>query len=204
MPPGLVVTREMIRSHSRPSTTVRVTFPRPTAAKTRQPGSLLRDSVIVVDVDDKAGAVRVAADLRRAVVRLGRRLRMERQQGALSANKLSVLAHLYERGPSTPGQVAAAEHQHPQSLTRVFAELQLGGLVSRVASEDDLRASVLTLTPGGRRALRKDMAERDAWLADALGTLSYAEVEMLAIAARLIDRLVDHAVAVAPLAAQDP
>ena len=113
-----------------------------------------------MDVDDEAGAVGVAADLRRAVVRLGRRLRMERQQGALSANKLSVLAHLYERGPSTPGQVAAAEHQHPQSLTRVFAELQLGGLVSRVASEDDLRASVLTLTPGGRRALRKDMAEQ--------------------------------------------
>ncbi len=174
------------------------------AAKTRQAGSLLRDSVVVVNVDDEAGAVRVAAALRRAVVRLGRRLRMERQQAALSANKLSVLAHLYEHGPSTPGQVAAAEHQRPQSLTRVFAELQLGGLVSRTASADDLRASVLAITPGGRRALRKDMAERDAWLADALGTLSHAEVEMLGIAARLIDRLVDHAAAVTPLRLQDP
>ena len=157
-----------------------------------------------MDVDEGASAARVAADLRRAVVRLGRRLRMERQQGAFSANKLSVLAHLYEHGPSTPGQVAAAEHQHPQSLTRVFAELQLAGLMSHAASEDDLRASVLTLTPAGRRALRKDMAERDAWLADALGTLSRAEVEMLGIAASLIDRLVDCAVALAPMPAPGP
>ena len=194
----------MIPSHSRPSTTVRATFAHLTAVQTRQTGSLLRDSVIVVEVDEEADAVRVAADLRRAVVRLGRRLRMERQQRALSANKLSVLAHLDEHGPSTPGQITAAEHQHPQSLTCVFAELQLAGLVSRAASEDDLRASVLTLTPGGRRALHKDLAERDAWLADALGTLSRAEVEMLGIAARLIDRLVDCAVAVAPLPEQDP
>ena len=77
--------------------------------------------------------------------------------------------------------------------------------MSRTASADDLRASVLAITPGGRRALRKAvLAERDAWLADALGTLSHAEVEMLGIAARLIDRLADHAVAVAPLPVQHP
>jgi len=145
---------------------------------------------------------RVAPELRRAVVRLGRRLRMERQQGAVSTNKLSVLGHLYEHGPSTPGQLAAAEHQRPQSLTRIFAELQLAGLVSRAPSEEDLRASVLTLTPEGERALREDMAERDAWLAGAMGALSRAEVGLLAIAARLVDGLADHPVVVEALPAQ--
>ncbi|MFF7126650.1 hypothetical protein [Streptomyces sp. NPDC008240] len=48
---------------------------------------------------------------------------------------------------------------------------------------------MLTLTDPGRRALERDMAERDAWLAEALGALGETERGVLALAATVMDRL---------------
>lgn len=129
------------------------------------------------------------SDLRRGTLRLARRLRAERPAGALSANKVLVLAHLRHAGPSTPGQIAAAERQRPQSLTRTFTELERDGLVSRSRSAEDRRASVLELTAAGLQALAADMAERDAWLTGAIAELTEAEAGLLGIAGRLMNRL---------------
>lgn len=131
------------------------------------------------------------ATLRRAVTRLARRLRAERPSDSLSTAKLLVLGHLYTHGPSTPGQVAAAEHEQPQSLTRVFAELEREGLLTRTPSTRDRRVSIIAITPSGVEALERDMAERDAWLVSAIERLSQTEIELLQIAARIIDRLAD-------------
>lgn len=130
-----------------------------------------------------------AAQIRGGATRLARRLRVERPRGALSNNAISVLSHLYRDGPSSPGAIAAADHQRPQSLTRTFAELQDHGYVTRSASPVDGRESVLTLTGSGRAELLADMAARDAWLAQALETLSPAEAEILRVAATLMDQL---------------
>ncbi len=130
-----------------------------------------------------------AAVLRRAVVRLNRRLRQERGDGGLSPNQLAVLGHLHRRGSATPGEIAAEERQRPQSLTRVFAELEADGLIARETGTADRRQAVLTLTDPGRRALERDMAERDAWLAEALGALGETERGVLALAATVMDRL---------------
>ncbi|TQS46457.1 MarR family winged helix-turn-helix transcriptional regulator [Cryptosporangium phraense] len=127
--------------------------------------------------------------IRRGVTRLARRLRVERPPSALSGNKIAVLASLYRNGPTTPGAIAAAEHQQPQSLTRVFADLEADGLVLRVRSETDRRAWVLHLTVEGREALRADMAHRDAWLEAALDDLTDAELGLLEIAAQLMERI---------------
>ncbi|WP_261565964.1 MarR family winged helix-turn-helix transcriptional regulator [Frankia gtarii] len=135
-----------------------------------------------------------AAAVRRAVTQVGRRLRAERPAGALSGTKLSVLSHLYRLGPSTPGAIAAAERHQPQSLSRTFAELQAAGLISRRPQERDRRAAVLSITPAGREALVRDMADRDAWLAQAMDIFTEAEVEMLRIAAGLLERLADRPV----------
>lgn len=132
-----------------------------------------------------------AAHIRRGIMRLNRRLRQERGDGALTPNQLGVLGHLRRHGPATPGEVAAAERQRPQSLTRVFAELEADGLIAREPGTADRRQSVLTLTAEGRRALERDMAERDVWLAAALGTLSETEREVLRLAGALMDRLAD-------------
>jgi DNA-binding MarR family transcriptional regulator len=131
----------------------------------------------------------IAADVRRGTLRLARRLRAERPSGALSGNKISVLGFLYREGPATPGDVAAAEHQQPQSLTRVFAELELAGLITRARSERDGRQVQLSLTPAGRDVLVQDMVQRDRWLAAALAELTDAEAQLLQIAAALLDRV---------------
>ncbi|WP_306204386.1 MarR family winged helix-turn-helix transcriptional regulator [Actinoplanes sp. RD1] len=133
-----------------------------------------------------------AAQVRRAVTRLARRLR---PHGSLSATKISVLGHLYRHGPSTAGEVAAAEHHQPQSLTRVFTELVTEGLISRSRGDVDRRQSVLELTEAGAATLRGEVAERDEWLAAALGKLTGAEVQIVHVAAALLERLAEHDVA---------
>jgi DNA-binding MarR family transcriptional regulator len=143
----------------------------------------------------------VPGDIRRGVTRLAQRLRAQRPPDGLSSNKLGVLSHLYRHGPSTPGQISAAERQHPQSLTRVFAELEADGLVSRSRSDHDGRAWVLTLRPAGQDALSRDMAHRDEWLAGSLTSLTSAEIVLVHIAAGLLERLADLPASAGPAGA---
>ena len=132
-----------------------------------------------------------AARIRRGLVRLNRRLRQERGDGSLSPGRLEVLGHLYRNGSATPGEIATALRQRPQSLTRVFAELAAEGLLAREAGTADRRQSVLSLTDAGRLALERDMAERDAWLARALASLTPTERGVLELAAELMERVAD-------------
>jgi len=133
----------------------------------------------------------IAEQTRGAVARLARRLRAERPDDALSSNKIGVLSHLRRHGASSPGEIAAAERQQPQSLTRVFAELESAGLVRRSSNTVDRRVAVLELTRAGAEALRRDMAHRDSWLAEALEELPDLEIEVLGLAAVIMDRLAE-------------
>jgi DNA-binding MarR family transcriptional regulator len=130
-------------------------------------------------------------DLRRAVARLGRRLRAERSDTSVSTGKISVMSHLLRRGPLTPSELAAAEFVQPQSLSRPLAELEQAGLVSRTPDTTDRRQYLVAITEEGRRTISRDVAGRDAWLALALDSLTVAERGVLHIAARLMDRLAD-------------
>ena len=109
--------------------------------------------------------------------------------GALSSNKLSVLGTLARLGPLPAGAVAEVERQRPQSLTRVFAELALEGLVSRQRSEADRREHILSITDAGRAALAADLAQRDAWLEQAMMSLSATERGVLELAADIMERM---------------
>ncbi|MDT0481297.1 MarR family winged helix-turn-helix transcriptional regulator [Streptomyces doebereineriae] len=132
-----------------------------------------------------------ASRIRRGVVRLNRRLRQERGDGSLPPSQLEVLGHLHRHGSATPGEIAAALRQRPQSLTRVFAELEAEGLMAREAGTVDRRQSVLSVTESGRLALERDMGERDAWLAGALASLTATERGVLELAAELMERVAD-------------
>ncbi|MEV4005233.1 MarR family transcriptional regulator [Actinomadura sp. NPDC049753] len=129
------------------------------------------------------------AEIRHGIMRMSRRMRAARSPEALSSNKLTVLGRLYRKGPGTAGELAEAEGQRPQSLTRVFAELEAEGLISRARADRDRRQVVLAITEQGAEALRRDIAERDAWLAGVLAGLSETELDVLRVAARLMDRL---------------
>jgi DNA-binding MarR family transcriptional regulator len=142
-------------------------------------------------VHQDTAATEIAPKLRAAVLRLARRLRVDRDRSALSNNKIAVLSHLAREGESTPSRISHDERQHPQSLTRVFAELVDDGLIERVADPDDGRRSRLRLTTAGRAAFDDDMALRDRWLVDALDGLGVADLRLLADAAALLDRIGD-------------
>jgi DNA-binding MarR family transcriptional regulator len=131
----------------------------------------------------------VVADIRRGAARLARQLRIQRPAGGLSSNKLSVLVHLNIHGPSSPKDIAIAEQQKPQSLTRSLAELEADGLVHRSTSTTDGRSSILSLSEYGREILTADMHSRDVWLTAAICGLSDLEVQILHLGAKIMDRI---------------
>ncbi len=132
----------------------------------------------------------LVAQIRRGTTRLARRLRLERPADALGSTKVVVLAHLHRWGPATPGELAVAERMQPQSLTRVLAELEGEGMLTRRRDERDRRQSVLEITEAGRLALAEDMEARDTWLAQAMAQdLTETERQVLYLAGVLMDRL---------------
>jgi len=132
----------------------------------------------------------VASSIRRSVVRLVRRLRLERDDEALSLFKLSILGILYRKGPVTATDLATREHIRPQSLTRLLAFLEKRGFVSRQPDEADRRRLLIAITAEGKKALLRDVRKKEAWLARAIEqVLSPAERDLLFQASRLLDRL---------------
>ncbi|MDR8413381.1 MarR family transcriptional regulator [Nonomuraea sp. 3-1Str] len=133
-----------------------------------------------------------AASLRRAAVGLARRLRDERTAEAPGRLGLSLLGHLRRRGAMTAGELAAAEHLQPQSITRALASLEEGGLIRRSRDEDDRRRHLLVLTDKGAEVLADQVKGSDARLAEAMSrALTPEECRVLGVAADLIERLLD-------------
>lgn len=132
----------------------------------------------------------LVAQVRRGASRLARRLRLERPADSMSSTKIAVLAHLRRWGPTTPGELAAAERMQPQSLTRIIADLEAAELLTRRRDERDRRQYVLEITEAGRLALARDMEPRDEWLAVAMAEeLTETERQVLYLAGVLMDRL---------------
>jgi DNA-binding MarR family transcriptional regulator len=131
-----------------------------------------------------------ATEIRRGVISLARRLRLERDEARLTALELSVLGHLHRRGPLTPGELATAERVQPQSLTRALAALEAAGLASREPDPADGRRSLLAIAEPGLTALRTEMTQRDAWLTAAMtAELTTTEIGLLRLAGGLLERL---------------
>lgn len=149
------------------------------------------------------GEIDDASVIRRGVNRLDRRLRSEGPHDGLALGKLSILGHLSRAARAmTPTELAAADRLQPQSVTRVLADLERDGLVARGPDGSDGRRFRITVTGAGRSALRRDMHQRDAWLARAMmQKLSPTEQGVLLLAGELMDRLADDpAVGTAPSA----
>ncbi|HEX4212624.1 MAG TPA: MarR family transcriptional regulator [Candidatus Dormibacteraeota bacterium] len=141
--------------------------------------------------DELAVAV---TSVRRGVLRLARRLRLEGRERGEALLRIGVLAHLVRHGAMTPGELAAMDQVQPQTLTRTLATLEREGLISRRPDDDDRRRSLLNVTDAGRGLLESDMRGRERWLAGAMAAeLTPAECEILRIAGSLMERLGDSA-----------
>jgi DNA-binding MarR family transcriptional regulator len=139
--------------------------------------------------DDVTG---VASSILRSIARLVRRLRLERDDEALSLFKLSILGILYRKGPVTATDLATRENIRPQSLTRLLAFLEERGFVSRQPDEEDRRRLLITITAEGKKALSADFRRKEAWLTKEMErVLSPDEHRLLLQASHLLDRLTE-------------
>jgi DNA-binding MarR family transcriptional regulator len=116
--------------------------------------------------------------LRLVLARLQRRLRQQASAG-ITPSQLAVLSALSRLGPSTPGELAAAEAVQPPSITRIANALEENQLVERMVVSDDRRSVKLRLTPKARRLMQSIRDQRTAWLADRFAELSPAQAREL-------------------------
>lgn len=126
----------------------------------------------------------------RAVLRLGRRLRQERQT-ELTATQLAVLGAIRKLGPSTPSAIAAHERVQPPSITRTLNCLVEDGFALREPHPDDGRQVLITVSDKGETVLDEERARRDQWLAHRLSKLDTGERKVLRQAAVLLEKLAD-------------
>jgi len=132
----------------------------------------------------------LASELRLSVMRLRRRLAVERHpDNDLSLNAMAVLGALYRHGDLSVGALAARERVQPPSMTRTVTALEEGGYVARRPDESDGRVVVVVLTDLGRTTLLADRNRRDAWLATRLRELTPDERDVLRRAAPILERI---------------
>ncbi len=122
------------------------------------------------------------------MTRLSRRLRQQ-AVGYITASQLSALTSIDKHGPLSLGELAAIEQVAPPSMTRIAARLEESGLVERRADATDRRVARVVITDGGLTLLDQTRTRRDLFLARRLQQLSEDELEALARALPMLERL---------------
>ncbi|MEV7726253.1 MarR family transcriptional regulator [Streptomyces sp. NPDC087917] len=132
-------------------------------------------------------AATVAADLRTAMGKLSRRVKLEDR---IPHGQVAVLGVLDRDGAMTTSDLATDQRVRPQSMARAVGLLLDQGLLTRSAHPTDGRKSLLDLSEAGRAALEAERGRRAGWLAMAIeAELTKEERELLARSAALMDRL---------------
>lgn len=131
----------------------------------------------------------VAERLHSAAIHLLRRLRAEDAASGLTAPRLSALSVIVFAGPLTLGELADAEQVRPPTISRLVKELEAEGLVERLPDPTDGRVQRVRASGRGREILHAGRARRVAALSRDLGALPAGELDVLARAAALLERL---------------
>lgn len=131
-----------------------------------------------------------ASQLHRSALKLLRMLRALPADKGFGIAKMGLLTHLYQEGTTTATGIANYLRIRPQSVTRLLADLEKRGYITRKADKTDRRQSLIEITPAGTKILLKEGRGQQEKLALIIGeTLSDAEKQMLLVAALLMDRL---------------
>jgi DNA-binding MarR family transcriptional regulator len=107
----------------------------------------------------------------------------------LTRARLSALALLVLGGPHTLGELAAAEHVRPPTMTRLIHAMEADGLVERERNPEDGRSIVLRATPLGVQQLERGRARQIAPLAETISGLGRSDRLQLEDAADLLGRV---------------
>jgi len=130
----------------------------------------------------------LAVELRLAVGRLARRIRLSESAG-LTPSQLSALATLDTHGPLRLVDVASHEGVAAPTALRVVSALESAGLVERSPDQADRRATRLSVTVRGRRELERIRRRREAYLQQQLSTLTPSDIAALRDALPVLRRL---------------
>jgi DNA-binding MarR family transcriptional regulator len=131
-----------------------------------------------------------AVHLRDAIVRTSRRLRQEAAtETGLSPATTAALATINRSGPLTPSELAELERVKRPTMTRTLVCLEREGLIERTPDPADGRSSLVAVNDAGRERLTRLRRRKSAYLARRLRKLDPGEVETLARAAALLERM---------------
>jgi DNA-binding MarR family transcriptional regulator len=117
------------------------------------------------------------------------RLFLTRTSITVSRTEVGVLRSLSER-PRRITELAAYEGVTQPAITLLVNRLAERGWVRRVADPSDGRAVLVSLTRAGEQVFERLRAEYRAMLHEEMATLDDSEVETLAAAVEILDRLI--------------
>jgi DNA-binding MarR family transcriptional regulator len=132
----------------------------------------------------------LAENLRVALGRLNRSLRLTQAQKDLSSSQREVLMAIARAGSLRLSDLAREEGLNPTMLSRIVAKLEAAGMVIRTCDPSDARIIHLSATPEAL-ALRETIRnERTDALLFALGRLSKEEMRVLTEATPALENIV--------------
>lgn len=107
-------------------------------------------------------------------------------------SEIDTLSFLYNTDSLSPSELAQLIKIKGQSMSEVISRLEVNMIVKKTKSDTDKRKFKVALTDKGRLLVEQTRYERDEWLSAAIETLlTDQEKEVLASAAKIIDRLSD-------------
>lgn len=136
----------------------------------------------------------LASELRTSLTRLIKKLRKESATGqGLSLTERSTMSLLYQHKQLSPSELAASEKITNQSMSQILNHLLELGYIIRTASETDKRKVLISLTKTGEGTLLRVRAERDEWLAKAIGeSCNTDEINLLKRVMEPLNKIIDH------------
>jgi DNA-binding MarR family transcriptional regulator len=116
-----------------------------------------------------------------------------RQHGpqTLSSSQASTLASVEALGPVRLGDLAAHEGVTAPTQSRLVGSLEQQGLLRRMPDPEDRRATLLAITPQGRRQLEQLRGERSAFLVGQIATLTSEQRAALVTALDALEALAE-------------
>lgn len=131
----------------------------------------------------------LAERIHSVAIRLLRRLRKTDAVSGLPGPKLSALSVLVFGGPQTLKDLAATEQVRAPTVSRLVAELEADGLVTKTGDKVDRRVVRIAATGKGRALLEAGRERRLEILTQQIGALSREERQVLDRAAEILLRL---------------
>ncbi len=131
----------------------------------------------------------LAGDLRVALTRATRRLRLERSSDQITDGQYAALAALANRGPMTTTALAEDQHVQPPPMSRTVSHLVDAAWSGATSTRTRPAAGAVSSRTPGITEVKETRRRRNDWLARRLAELDPAEREVLARAAVLLERI---------------